>query len=485
MTFPPCFPSYSTRSNFVGNSVPGSNRLFLDTMARHQQQQTRLFSTFADRQQYRQQHHPPMRPFEFRPATPELLPEEANKDTTPDLLPEETHEPTITSTRTNTTTPSNHQEDTMEGNAVRMLLELSKIVSKEISADSGCISREQNSNQDCVKEHQDRVGSNLNPTTIPKSIEFKREDFNPSLQVSTNTSSHENLAREPSHVVLGNTQDSLSLPPTTASSPNSGFQIFRGNSERISLRHRTVSVGCEDIIPEDKREHSPLFLPHASPLPSKDLGTSFDLAHASPPGPSSIQTSLRQHPLLLDRKELGNEAIRRALEGAVASGAVMVTPVPEKARPILSFSNPTTNTNIVPSIDTTTHRCLAFNDSNSNLDGMVHESCQQPLVAPHLLFQANNDSNKPKRPAKQTRKANKKQQPAHAPRPSKKKTQPNKKQARQKYSGKKFSWKAYPGKLTSSRLGRGKKRKKNHCLSPLFLYYIFSFDFNRTGRIFD
>jgi len=460
MTFPPCFANSFTPRPNSGSNANNRNMQTINAF-RHQQQQSRLFSTSAFLGHSEQL--VPMRFFEPRSATPDLLP----KDT------EECHRDR----------ESVKNED-MEDNAARMLLELSQIVSKEISADSGCITRENtqanvHKNEEC-QSNSDRYRdiSNIDQSSpsraIPKSIEINNRDWG-----AFHTTDTRRNSLDIPHVVIA----SNSSPFSTLSSPRQSIHVSQNSSFEIVVpsrelnRYRTVSLEGDEMVLEH-RELSPLLLPLASPLRSKDLTPSFSM-HENQNAPRSPRHRLRkrQETLFLDQKSIEQEAIRRALVGggpgakvlskvlaasSAAAAAVVITPVPEQSRPVLSFPSLANNTKVIGS---------SSSSSNNNNDRVIREASvnrkgHSPMELPPLLFNSNKKQQsteataisgvstrsyeKPTKrvasvvakPAVSTRKASRKTQPVHGPR-AKKKTAP-KKQQRQRHTGKKFSWKAYP-----------------------------------------
>jgi len=468
MTFPPCFANSFTPRPNSGSNANNRNMQTINAF-RHQQQQSRLFSTSAFLGHSEQLVH--MRFFEPRSATPDLLP----KDT------EECHRDR----------ESVKNED-MEDNAARMLLELSQIVSKEISADSGCITREntqanvhkneecQSNSKDLRASDRDRDITNIDQSSpsraIPKSIEINNRDWGVFQTADIRRNTSRNSLDIPHVVVASN-----SSPFSTLSSPrqpihvsqNSSFEIVVPSTERN--RYRTVSLAGDEMVPEH-RELSPLLLPLASPLRSKDLTPSFSM-HENQNTKRSPRHHLRvrQETLFLDQKRFEQEAIRRALVGggpgakilskvlAASSAAVVITPVTEQPRPVLSFPSLANNTKVIGS--------SSSSSSNNNNDRVIRDASVNrkgpfPMELPPLLFNSNKKQQSTEvtaisgvptrsyeRPTKSvasvvaksaasTRKASKKTQPVHGPR-AKKKAAP-KKQQRQRHTGKKFSWKAYP-----------------------------------------
>lgn len=471
MTFPPCFAnSFAPRPN-IGSNANNRNMQNINAF-RHQQQQSRLFSTSAFLGH--SEHLAPMRFFEPRSATPDLLPEDTK----------EYHR--------ERESVKNEDED-MEDNAARMLLELSQIVSKEISADSGCITRENtqanaHKNEECQSNSEglrasDRYRdiSNTDQSSpsraIPKSIEINNRDWGAFHTADIRRNTSRNSLDIPHVVVASN-----SSPFSTLSSPrqpiyvsqNSSFEIVVPFTERN--RYRTVSLAGDEMVPEH-RELSPLLLPLASPLRSKDLTPSFSMhENQNTQHNPCRRLRMRQENLFLDQKSIEQEALRRALVGggpgtkvlskvlaasSAAAAAVVITPVPEQPRPVLSFSSLANNTKVIASSSSSSNK----NDRVIR-DASVDRKGHFPMELPPLLFNSNKKQESTKataisgvstrsyekptnrvaslvaKPSASTRKASKKTQPVHGPR-AKKKTAP-KKQQRQRQTGKKFSWKAYP-----------------------------------------
>lgn len=472
MTLPPCFSSsFSARSN-GGIAASNYNRSLINAL-RHQSQQSRLFSTSINLRQ--SEPVSPMRTFEPRSATPELLPAVANE-----RKPEE--DPIF---------QCSNEERAMEDNAARMLLQLSKIVSNEISNDSGCITR--GNSQDVVHKNEashmkDELPPNFKPIhsydrgisnidrgslsmTIPQSIEIRRSDLEDSFNACTNRGTLENNGT-PQVVVASNPNSfsnlSSQIPPDILSK-NVSFDSI--GSKSVTNRFRTVSLASDEMIPED-RELSPSLNPLSSPPPSKDIKSySFSL-HESPQQISSHISRLGQHSFLLDKTELEQEALRRVLvaggpnakslsealaaSSAAAVAAAVITPVPEQPRPIISFSIADHNTNNSTASKRVAGIGSVIQDPGEDRKGPF------PLELPPLLLNPKKNVNKStvgvaarlaksskrivsletKPPALIRKTAGKKNQPVHGPR-AKKKVTP-KKQQRHRHTGKKFSWKAYP-----------------------------------------
>jgi len=471
MTLPPCFSSsFSTRYN-GGIAANNSNHSLINAL-RHQSQQSRLFATSTNLRQ--SEPISPMRTFEPWSATPELLPAVTNEK------PEE-----------DSSFQDGNEERAMEDNAARMLLQLSKIVSNEISNDSRCITRE--GSQDCVRKNEeshmeDEFPVNSKPIhsydpnssnidrgslfmTIPKSIEIRKSSWEDSFNACANRSILENSGTP--QVVVASNPNSLpillsQIPPSILSKKVSiqGLE-FKSQANRF----RTVSLASDDMISED-RELSPLLKPLSSPPPSSDIKSYAFRLHESPQQISSHISRLGQHSFLLNKTELEQEALRRVLvaggtnakslsealaaSSAAAVAAAVISPVPEQPRPIISFPiggntmNNSTASNRIAGIGS------VIQDPPEDRKGPF------PLELPPLLMNPRKNVRKPtvevaarlakpskrivpleaKTPASIRKAAGKKNQPVHGPR-AKKKVTP-KKQQRQRHTGKKFSWKAYP-----------------------------------------
>lgn len=468
MTFPPCFSSsFSARHNssINGNNNGnnngnhnGNNTNMLINKLRHQQQQSRLFSTSSVLHYNHNDNISPVRIFKPRSATPDQFPEDT-KDSKPEREQQEYHQ-------------DNTNEDQgrdMEGNAALMLLELSQIVSKEISADSGCMMRgsiqdivpkneafHQNSKDTHPSDSDTSIADEASSLAIPKSIEIHNRDWGGSDYASTSRSPLKTNGI-PHVEVASNSSSSSSSYSALSSTPLSQYSSFDIYSPKRGInRHRTVSLVGDEIIPignntKDDQDISPLLIPLSSPLQCKNL-TSFFPLHESPPP---------RH-MFLDQKDYKQEAIRRALLGsgtgakalskmrAASSTAAIITPVLEAPRPIISF----------PSTINMDWRNTSGNlIQNANEDGKG----RLPVDLPSLLFYSKTKTQSSESPTvsgvtacsytklskleasvrspSAIRKKSEKKQPVHGPRA--KKTTP-KKQQRQRHSGKKFSWKAYP-----------------------------------------
>ena len=359
------------------------------------------------------------------------------------------------STDSSQDSPNEEQgQESMEGNAARMLLGLSKIVSKEISADSSCITigGEKNMNdgfhQDALHQKIIRHSPERNVTfieheavsppsvTIPKSIEIHNPDCGSLVSANSRESiPHEVLATRSC------SYSSLTSPLTPNTLPTSISQnSFEGNlsTTNTSRRYRTVSLAGDELVPKD-RELSPLLLPLNAPE------FSFSMQNTTP------RRLFRNHQLDLN-VNLEHEALRRALGAKVFSSALasaaIITPVPKKPRPLVSFKS----------------NILVDGKNHSTNTGLINETTEDrkkrhfPMDLPPLVVEStkrDQESSSSKTPARAARSYTKRSSPgrkatakkqhmAHGPR-SKKKTPP-KKQPRQRHAGKKFSWKAYPGK---------------------------------------
>lgn len=473
MTFPPCFsssfaarPSSGIRANTTttannnGNTMSNMQLIELhqEDMV-HQQWRSVMFS---------QHSIPSTRIF------PDLL-SQNSEDSKPeeDEREQECHQDMM------------NEEQGMEDNAARMLLELSHIVSKEVSADSGCIKRE-----------------SIQDTYVHKNEEFHQisKDFH---SPDTNDVSNSNLDRVspcvtiPKSIEIHNHSTHLCSPlqsstPSPKNSNSNNFEIFGPSSTtepRRTNRYRTVSLAGDEMNmnhPEDQRKQlSPkLMRPlSSSPLPSKDLVSSFPSVHESPPRSHdrnhiSRQLLQRHHSLLLDRKELEQEAIRRALvNGGPAAKAISVALAvcsaanvngngnasttmitPDQPRPIISFHKPrkatTAQINAVNK-DRERHFPLELPPQllfNSNQKNPVAASEQAPKQVSTISVRSYNTTAKAKlskraasaakSSAALAQKASKQYyHPYRNPRAKKKaKRNPN----RKTHTGKKFSWKAYP-----------------------------------------
>lgn len=328
---------------------------------------------------------------------------------------------------------ASEEQATMEDNAARMLLALSKIVSKEISTDSSCITKKTETLHEATSSSLVQEPVSPTDTTIPKSIEIRSRDWGSSVTAAPTKSIPREIfaPRSDSYLSLASPLTPSTLPTCNGSSE--GFN----STTAATKRYRTVSLAGDDLVPND-RELSPLLLPLTPP---QDLSFAMQNANTTPP------RLLRKHQI-----DLENEAIRRVLVSAGAkafsaalASAAVITPVPEQPRPILAFPEASLNTGVVIT-------------GNDHLVREVTEDRAErhlPMNLPPLLFHnhkkapenvTTSRATRPctKRSATVRKLTSKKQQLAHGPR-SKKKTSP-KKQSRQRHTGKKFSWKAYPGK---------------------------------------
>lgn len=304
--------------------------------------------------------------------------------------------------------------------------------------------------------------------TIPKSIEIRKSNWEDSLNASGNRVTLETNGTP--QVSNPNSFPNLSsqIPPSTFSKNVSTESLevkIRTN------RFRTVSLASDDMISED-RELSPLLNPLLSPLHSNDIKSYAFRLHESPQQISSHISRLGQHSFLLDKTELEQEALRRVLvaggtnakclsealaaSNAAAVAAAVITPVPEQPRPIISFP-----------IAENTMENITLSNRIAGIGSVIQDPPEDrkrsfPLELPPLLMNPRKNVSKPtvevaahigktskrivpleaKTPASIRKASGKKNQPVHGPR-AKKKVTP-KKQQRQRHTGKKFSWKAYP-----------------------------------------
>jgi len=285
--------------------------------------------------------------------------------------------------------------------------------------------------------------------TIPKSIEIRNRDGG-SLASSTKPVPREVLTTR--SVSYSSLTSPLTPNSLTNSNSSNSFEDYASttNATIAQNRFRTVSLAGDELVPDD-RELSPLLLPLAAPnLP-------FSIHNSTTP-----PRLLRKHQLDLNQLQqeltvkLEQEALRRALganafSAIMASAAVPITPVPEKPRSVLSFK--------------TSGIVVDGNNHNLNANGsLTHEIVAAeskrhlPMDLPPLLFQNHKRKEErglsakaptrayTKRSSPVRKAATKKQhslQLAHGPRSNKKKAS-TKKQQRQRHTGKKFSWKAYP-----------------------------------------
>lgn len=307
--------------------------------------------------------------------------------------------------------------------------------------------------------------------SIPKSIEIHKRGWEDSLVASREQKPVENKGIPPV-VIASNSNSFTNLSSQITSNILSQSNCFDSIAPRSEMnRFRTVSLAGDEIAPED-RELSPLLVPLSSPLSSKDVSYSYSL-NDTPPRIQSNHPQFRQHPLALEKREIEDEAIRRALNGCgpgaetalsmalaasdVSAVAALITPVPEQPRPVVT----------VPIINNKSKIGLETSNTFAGIGSMIRRGPSEdrkgpyPLEIPPLLMNpkkktevkmasASRFSQPSKRvaslagkPAALTRKATtNKSQPTHSPRSKKKPI--IKKPQRQKHTGKKFSWKAYP-----------------------------------------
>ncbi len=420
MTFPPCFSSFAARPSDDVNS---------DRLQLFRQQQPASIAT---------QIQPSFKP---RSLTPELMQDDSTN-----------------SSQDSSTTHDEQGKESMENDAARMLLALSKIVTNEISTEK----------REPVPSSPERDSSTMErkavvsppSAAIPKSIDVVNRNISRGWgKLAGAKASAEPIPRE----VLTTrsvSSSSLTSPLTPNTLPNStkitGFGDFAStNNAATAKRFRTVSLAGDELVSQDN-ELSPLLLPLAAP---KLSFSAPNTNNSTPP----LLLRKQQLDLVQLQKELTlkleHEALRRAIgdqaySAVMASVAVPITPVVEKPHQALSFK--------------AQGMVLDGNNHNANAkSGVLQEAVAEsnrhlPMDLPPLLFQTikrnhergiasgtkRNTRTYNKRSSPARKAATKKQQPiqlAHGPRSNKKKASP-KKQPRQRHTGKKFSWKAYPGK---------------------------------------
>lgn len=396
-------------------------------------------------------------------------------------------------------------EDQDDDDAARMLLGLSKLVTKEMSCNSECMAR-----KNSEKNHESRVAggdstigthstesmnaSSASSFLVPKSITIDHsygdcsDSANGNGNANANGSSH--LIRVTSNESMEHTHSrtntsnkapkpmavlsskSPSTPPSFPRSTNRCFQTGVTNSSTIDAlrasqahssmeqRTRTVSLAGEDMVPvasggsASKEALSPLLLPLS---PSRDLSLLGIHENVS----SRSHLPRFQHPLfrqelqLLEQKQqqLQQEHQRRRTEAlrlaAAASAAAIITPIPRQPRPVLFLGGGDAS--------------MGSNmGSNTNRD---HQQMHSPLEFPPLLLNVKMNQATKKKPANnhlperpptssgvvvRNRKPGvipgRERKPERSATRSKKVTIAAKKKAtkRQYKTGKKFSWKAYP-----------------------------------------
>ena len=407
MTFPPCFSSFAARPNVAVNS---------DRLKLFQQQQ---------------------------PASlvPQSQPEFKPRSLTPDLMQDDS-----TNSSQDSSTHDEQAKESMENDAARMLLALSKIVSNEISTE-----KKEPVHQDSAPSSPDRDTSPMEQkavvsppsAAIPKSIDVVNREISRGWKTFAGAKTSTKPIPREVLTTRSVSYSSLTSPLTPNTLPNStntsSFGDFASNNAATAKRFRTVSLVGDELVPQDN-ELSPLLLPLTGPK------LSFSVPNANNSTPPLLLRKQQLDLVQLQKEltlKLEHEALRRAIgdqaySAVMASAAVPITPVVEKP-----------------------HQPLSFKAKGMVLDGNNHNinAKSLPMDLPPLLFQTvkNNQErgiasvtklptrayNKRSSPARKA--ATKKQQPiqlAHGPR-SNKKASP-KKQPRQRHTGKKFSWKAYP-----------------------------------------
>lgn len=423
MTFPPCFSSLSAKPSIETNSegLP---------LYQQQQQQSQLFASSIA---------PQSQPT-FKPRS--LTPDVSRDDSTNSSQDSSTHD--------------EQDKASVENDAARMLLALSKIVTKEISTDSSPITKAKkiepvyqgdspSSPERGLSTMEQKPVVSPPKGAIPKSIDVVNHDWGSFAvaNASAKTIPHEVLTtRSVSYSSLPSPLTPNTLPSSTN---NISLGDYANNTTNIQ-RFRTVSLAGDELVAQDK-ELSPLLPSLTAPK------LSFSLPNTNTASPPLLlrkqQLDLAQLQKELTMK-LEHEALRRALgdtaySALMASAAVPVTPVREKPRPTLSFKT----------------NGIVLDGSNHNISaksGLLQEAAAEskrllPMDLPPLLFHTARRNEErgiasatkiPTRAYNKRKVAGKKQpQLKHGPRSNKKKASP-KKQPRQRHTGKKFSWKAYP-----------------------------------------
>lgn len=271
MTFPPCFSSsFAARSSSgISTNTTNNNGNTMSNM-----QLAKLHQEDMVRQQWRsmmfsQLSIPSTRIF------PDLLPQESEgSKPEEDEQEQECHQDMM------------NEEQDMEDKAARMLLELSQIVSKEVSADSGCIKRE--SIQDTVVHKNEEFHQISKDLHSPNTRDFSDSNFDrvsPCVAIPKSIEIHNHYVQMCSPL-----QSNI---PSPQNSNSNNFEIFGPSSTteppRRMNRYRTVSLAGDEMNmnmnithPVDQREQLSPKLMHplsSSPLPSKDLVSSFPSIH--------------------------------------------------------------------------------------------------------------------------------------------------------------------------------------------------------------
>ena len=413
MTFPPCFSSLSAKPSTDTNSE--SLQLF-----QQQQQQSQLFaSSIAPQSQ------PTFKP---RSLTPD------QEDSTDSSQDSSTHD--------------EPEKASVENDAAHMLLALSKIVTKEISTDSSSITKAKKNDsghQDYSPSSPERGFSKMEQkpvvsppsATIPKSIDVVNRDWGPFAVAKASAKTI------PSEVLTTRSVSYSSLP-----SPLTPNTLPNSTNATNTQRFRAVSLTADELVSQEN-ELSPLLLPLTAPK------LSFSVPNTNTSSPPLLLRKQQLDLVQLQKEltmKLEHEALRRALGDSaytalMASAAVPITPVPEKPRPTLSFK-----TNGIV-LDGSNHNVSA--KSGLTQEAVAESKRLLPMELPPLLFQTAKRNQErgiasatkvPPRAYNKRKVAGKKQLHLnHGPRSNNKKAS-SKKQPRQRHTGKKFSWKAYPGK---------------------------------------
>jgi hypothetical protein len=395
---------------------------------------------------------------------------------------------------------SKNNEAENEDNAALMLLQLSKIVTKEICSDSGCMAKPKEE-----EEEEESPATSPVPNNIDIAIQFKIEQTSnhrstiPECSSSSSLSSSESMESEEDSNHDEDLQNELQnepSPPICFSSParrqmprSASIESLASNNNQHQHpmvaqhqpnRYRTVSLAGDDMYPvcNNERDLSPVLLPLDSPCRAaakarehlSSLG--IHVTTPSPPRRNSLprprfhhhplfqqelnlleqqqiflhqqqQQQQEQHQIMQQQEHEKREAFRMALRGVVnaASNAAasIVTPIPQEPRHVSSSS--------FAGVDGLVHRS---EESSSSSKGS-----HAPLELPPMLLRNTNaqpatvvsiENNI--QPISRLHQPQKKVAAAAAAAsvlPKKKQTASNKKHAKpQRTGGKKFSWKNYP-----------------------------------------
>mmetsp|Transcript_31876 Transcript_31876/g.75002 ORF Transcript_31876/g.75002 Transcript_31876/m.75002 type:complete len:615 (+) Transcript_31876:194-2038(+) len=375
-----------------------------------------------------------------------------------------------------------------DDHAARILLGLSRIVSKEMLSDSNCMNKNEKKrsveeefkpiNQSNANDPSPQANGNVSHSRpslgIPESITIEYPSGNTRLIRVTSNESMGTTGVPPVTVL---SSPSVSLPSPPSSPPSSGFYSrastiellrARASSSMEQQRIRSVSLAAEDMMPAvvssmggahtNRKALSPLLLPLC---PSRDLSALGIHEHVSP---RSRHLPRFHHPLCRQELELleqqKEEERKKALR--MAAVAAVITPIPRQPRPVLQIGtlgmgNQSAGNSIKDTEDVSSHETdrkrhapLELPPLLLNINQNSKPKQEKAFAAPGIATRVCNKGNQRVASGTSSRIAARNSKILTASTRSKKKTSPSvaaaaaKKATKPHQTGKKFSWKAYP-----------------------------------------